>query len=73
MTQHCHHREGHEGLIRFEGETFTIDHAGMVATVGGLSGWRCDDCGEIAFDADSALRYAAAGDALVLRDREMAR
>ena len=38
--------------------------------VEGLSGWRCGACGEVEFDADSARRYAAAGDELVLRDRE---
>jgi len=37
--------------------------------VDGLSGWRCDDCGEVEFDAASAKRYGAAGDALVLQQR----
>jgi HTH-type transcriptional regulator/antitoxin MqsA len=37
--------------------------------VDGLSGWRCENCGEVEFDAASAKRYAAAGDALVLRHR----
>jgi len=57
-------------MMRFENETFTIEHAGMTATVEGLSGWRCGACGEVEFDADSARRYAAAGDELVRRDRE---
>lgn len=57
---------------RFEGEAFTIEHRGMTATVEGLSGWRDAD-GEIVFDAESAQRYAAEGDALVLRDRERSR
>jgi HTH-type transcriptional regulator/antitoxin MqsA len=57
-------------MTRFAGETFTIEHEGMTATVDGLSGWRCAGCGDIEFDADGALRYAAAGDASVLRDRE---
>lgn len=35
------------------------------------SGWRCEACGEVEFDAASSQRYAAAGDALVLRDREL--
>jgi len=39
----------------------------------GLSGWRCGACGEVEFDAESARRYAAAGDALVLRARERQR
>jgi HTH-type transcriptional regulator / antitoxin MqsA len=40
--------------------------------VKGLSGW-CEADGEIVFDAESARRYAAAGDELVLREREMQR
>jgi HTH-type transcriptional regulator / antitoxin MqsA len=52
--------------MRFEDESFTIEHAGMTTTVTGLSGWRDAD-GEIVFDAESARRYAAAGDELVLR------
>src|SRR5450759_1974360 len=59
-----------KGMARFDGETFTINHAGMIARVKGLSGWRCGACGEVEFDAGSARRYAAAGDELVLRDRE---
>jgi len=54
----------------FENEAFTIEHAGMAAEVKGLSGWRCDACGEVEFDAGSAQRYATAGDALVLAERE---
>jgi HTH-type transcriptional regulator/antitoxin MqsA len=57
-------------MTRFEDEAFTIKHAGMAATVEGLSGWRCEACGEVEFDAASARQYAAAGDELVLRDRE---
>lgn len=56
-------------MARFKGETFAIEHAGMTANIEGLSGWRCRECGEVEFDADSARRYAAAGDGLVLRDR----
>jgi HTH-type transcriptional regulator/antitoxin MqsA len=68
--QHCLNCETHPRMTRFEGESFTIEHGGATAAVDGLSGWRCDACSEIEFDADSARRYAAAGDALVLRDRE---
>jgi HTH-type transcriptional regulator/antitoxin MqsA len=56
-------------MTRFESESFRIEHAGMSATVKDLSGRRCGACGEVEFDADSAKRYAAAGDELVLRDR----
>jgi len=56
-------------MKRFEEKTLAISHAGMTAKVKGLSGWRCATCGEMEFDAESARRYAAAGDTLVLRDR----
>jgi HTH-type transcriptional regulator/antitoxin MqsA len=69
MAQKCIHCESRKGMNRFDGETFTIDHAGMKTNVEGLSGWRCGSCGEVEFDADSARRYAAAGDELVLRER----
>jgi HTH-type transcriptional regulator / antitoxin MqsA len=70
MARKCVNCESRRGMTRFEGESFVIEHAGMTATVDGLSGWRCDACGEGEFDAESARRYAAAGDALVLRDRQ---
>jgi HTH-type transcriptional regulator/antitoxin MqsA len=47
-----------------------VEHAGEKVKVERLSGWRCGACGEVEFHAESARRYAAAGDALVLRDRE---
>jgi HTH-type transcriptional regulator/antitoxin MqsA len=56
-------------MPRFDGKTFTLDHAGMKAKVAALSGWRCGACGEVELDAGSARRYAAAGDELVLRER----
>ena len=70
MARKCLNCEARKGMMRFENETFMIEHAGMTATVEGLSGWRCGACGEVEFDADSARRYAAAGDELVRRDRE---
>ena len=70
MARICLNCEHERGLNRFEGETFTIELAGMVATIEGLSGWRCETCGEAEFDADGAWRYATAGNDLVLRDRE---
>jgi len=57
-------------LIRFEDETFSIDHTGLATEIKGLSGWRCTACGQIEFDTGSAQRYAAGGDELVLRARE---
>ncbi len=59
--------------VHFEGETFTVDYGSQAVEVGGLAGWRCVACGEVEFDADSARRYAAASDELVLRARETER
>jgi HTH-type transcriptional regulator/antitoxin MqsA len=70
MARKCLSCDDREGLTRFDGETLTVEHAGRKVKVEGLSGWRCGACGEVEFDAESARRYAAAGDALVLRERE---
>ena len=56
-------------MKRFEGETFTVQHAGGAEAVDGLAGWRCEVCGEVEFDVASARRYAAKGDELVTQDR----
>ena len=60
-------------MVRFENETFTVEHAGLKAKIDRLSGWRCSECDEVEFDARSAKRYAAAGDKLVLQDRDRQR
>ncbi|HVB88948.1 MAG TPA: type II toxin-antitoxin system MqsA family antitoxin [Beijerinckiaceae bacterium] len=70
MARKCAQCENRKGMVRFEDETFTIEHAGMTAKVEGLSGWRCEACDEVEFDAVSAQRYAAAGDSLVMRERQ---
>jgi len=70
MTGKCTNCESRKRMRRFTNENFTIEHAGMTAKMKDLSGWRCDACGEVEFDADSARRYAAAGDALVLHERQ---
>ena len=70
MARECLNCEARKGMVRFDDETFTIEHAGMTTIVQGLSGWRCETCGEVEFNAESARRYAAAGDELVLRNRE---
>ena len=69
MVRLCTTCEHAAGMSRFENETFTVDHAGVTTTVEGLSGWRCEVCDEIEFDADSARHYAAAGDELVMSER----
>ena len=70
MARKCLSCEDRKGLTPFEGETFVVEHAGRRIKVEGLSGWRCGACGEVEFDAESARRYAAAGDSLVLRERD---
>ena len=70
MARKCLNCGSKKGMTRFDGETFVVNHAGMTARVNGLSGWRCNSCDEVEFDADSARRYAAAGDDLVRRERE---
>jgi HTH-type transcriptional regulator/antitoxin MqsA len=48
---------------------------GLKTVVAAVSGWFCRHCDEIEFDesTDSLQRWAAAGDALVIRDRERAK
>jgi len=70
MTRKCINCESRKAMARFENKTFTIEQGGSRIEIEGLSGWRCGACGEVEFDADSARRYAAAGDELVLRERE---
>lgn len=70
MSRKCTQCKSRKDMVRFKDETFTVKHAGLSAKVKGLSGWRCETCDEIEFDAASAQRYAAAGDALVMRARE---
>ena len=47
-----------------------IDNHAPRQSLEGLSGWRCEACDDVEFDAASARRYAAAGDDLVMRNRE---
>lgn len=70
MVRRCLSCDARKEMARFEDETFALDHAGVTRQVEGLSGWRCGACGEVEFDAESAERYAAAGDELVRRQRE---
>jgi YgiT-type zinc finger domain-containing protein len=65
MARRCLNCSARKHMTRFEDKTFTIQHAGLRTAVERLSGWRCSACGEVEFDADSARRYAAAGDELV--------
>jgi len=69
MTRICTYCQGGKNMNRIEDENFIIEHESMTAKVEGLSGWRCSTCGEMEFDPESAQRYAATGDKLVLRRR----
>lgn len=73
MSEHVCPECGTPAPARFAGETFAIAHGGLGVEVEGLAGWRCATCGEITLDADSAQRYAAAGDALVVQSRDITR
>jgi len=70
MGRKCGSCGAQKGMVRFKGESFTVKHEGMSLVVRGLSGWRCDACGEVEFDTASARRYASAGDELVTRARQ---
>ena len=70
MTRKCVGCDSKQDLVRFENEAFAIEHADAAVTIEGLSGWRCAACGEVEFDNESARRYAAAGDELVLAERK---
>jgi YgiT-type zinc finger domain-containing protein len=69
MAHRCPNCSARKQMMRFEGETFPMEHAGLTTMVEGLSGWRCSACGEVEFDANSARRCAAVGDELVLGNR----
>ena len=57
---------GGRKLTAFSGETFVV---GGETTLHGLSGQRCDGCGEVFFDRESQNRYVDAGNALVFARR----
>ncbi len=70
MSHICLSCDAGADMVSFSGETHQVDYRGRTAEVEGLSGFRCPACDEIEFDAESAERYAAAGDALVLATRK---
>ena len=69
MSRSCGSCGSATGMAPFEGVVFGIEHAGMADTIEGLAGWRCALCGEVEFEAESARRYAEAGDGLVIAVR----
>ncbi|MDR0480730.1 MAG: type II toxin-antitoxin system MqsA family antitoxin [Gallionellaceae bacterium] len=58
---------GGKKFTAFTNETFLV---GDEVPLHGLSGARCDSCGEVYFDDESQDRYVDAGNALVLARRE---
>jgi HTH-type transcriptional regulator/antitoxin MqsA len=70
MTKICVCCEAEHEMVPFANETHQVVFRDMKVDVEGLSGFRCGACGEIEYDQESAERYAAAGDALVLEARK---
>lgn len=60
---------GADDVRSFRNEDFQMQDEGVSAVVSGLSGVRCAKCGDTVFDAESARRYAEAGDRLVIDAR----
>jgi HTH-type transcriptional regulator / antitoxin MqsA len=69
MKRMCANCEDHSEMQAFSGETHIVEFRGASAVVENLSGFRCAACGEVEFDAQSAERYATAGDALIMAAR----
>ena len=63
-----------EGHLHKDVRDVTISRQKLTTTVKDIAGQFCDHCDEIEFDdsTDSAQRYAAAGDQLVLQNRAAA-
>jgi HTH-type transcriptional regulator/antitoxin MqsA len=57
-------------MTPFEGEILEVCSGGESIPLDRLSGWLCQGCGERIFDPDSALRWAEAGDRLVIQGRQ---
>lgn len=54
-----------QGMTRFEQEAMAVSYRQFDSVVKGLSGWRCQDCSEVEFDPESAVKYGQAGDQLL--------
>jgi HTH-type transcriptional regulator/antitoxin MqsA len=57
-------------MVRFDNRCFEVEYEGDHINVDNLSGWQCGECGEVIFDQESAERYRAAGDRLVIAKRK---
>jgi YgiT-type zinc finger domain-containing protein len=71
MVDRCGECGGRES--RFDGINLFVEYAGARLEVANLSGWRCDACGDVRFDPESATRYADAEDRLVLEEDQLQR
>ena len=69
MSRICVCCDANREMEPFRGKTMTIEHKGLKTDVEDLSGMTCPGCGETEFEPDSAVRYAAASDALVIEAR----
>jgi len=70
MPHTCVHCGAGGSMVPFAATSFPVHYAGDSVIVEGLSGLKCEACDEIEFDDNSAMRYAEAGDQLVLKARE---
>jgi len=70
-TQQCFSCGAPEGMLHFEGRGETLSVKGMERRIDDLSGWECQKCGEVEFDAECSQRFSDAGDELVRAGRQM--
>ncbi|WP_285361338.1 type II TA system antitoxin MqsA family protein [Pseudomonas sp. fls2-241-TYG-175] len=66
MNKEMCHCCGAAGLHPFKDRSYDIGRGSLKRGLHGLVGFECPECGEIEFDAESALRYSKALDELVL-------
>ncbi|MGE1155707.1 type II toxin-antitoxin system MqsA family antitoxin [Pseudomonas kitaguniensis] len=72
-TQQCASCGSDDAMQQFVGRTFTINTRGMTRDIPDIAGWECQVCKEIEFDYDddSAERYSAASDQLLIDARHI--
>lgn len=70
-TQQCFSCGTQDGMQHFDGRSLTIDFRQVTREVHDISGWECQDCGEVEFDDGSAERYSDASDQLLEDTRQL--
>ncbi|MCJ8206331.1 type II TA system antitoxin MqsA family protein [Pseudomonas sp. RGM2987] len=70
-TQQCFSCGAPQGMSHFEGRGETLAIKGLERRVDDLSGWECQMCGEVEYDADCSQRHDRVGDELVNAARKM--